>query len=104
MTAPVVNTIHSQVLDVSSTTGFPGTAQVILTTIPAKPFVRWLLMLEHASASVDVSFDGTNIHHTLTGGFPSAGIKIEQPFTQLWVQCAAGGTAVKLRVTAEAPW
>ena len=108
MTAPAGGpTIFSTMVDVSSQSSFQASADVDLSKIahpiPARPFVRWLLMLEHPSAVVDVSFDGTTVHHTLTGGYTSAGVKLEQAFQTLWVRCAATGTAVYLRVTAEAP-
>lgn len=92
--------IARSVTDLAAVTAFPSTPQVTLEFTP-----RTIMVVnEHATESVDVSFDGTTVHGKLTPGTLDAGMVFEQRVRRVWLRRSSSSgspTGVNTQVIAE---
>lgn len=84
-------------VDVTNQTQYPIMPDLALGFEPAE----WLVINEHVSAQVAVSFDGLNDHAVLTPGTPSAGLYLRQRMRQIYCRRIGDGTGIVVRVIAE---
>lgn len=89
--------IYSLAVDVSAQNAYQAAPDVVVPFMP----LSIVVVNEHLTAQVAVSFDGTNDHWVFTPGTPGAGLRFSQRVSKVWCRRVGAGANIIMRVEAE---
>lgn len=83
--------VKATIINVGGTAAFPVTPQFSHTQLGTIAVANL-----DSTATVEISFDGTNVHGTLVPSTPAAAIAYNSIYNKLWLRTSAGTANVQI--------